>query len=523
MNSHEIGNSLLYKEQEDSIDRLLLLKREMGEDFPRTLVLVTAYKNADSLDGTLERIPRGLLPLMEEITIFDNFSPDKTEDTFDRLKAGKAWDKLRFYRNPRHYDYGDNLKVCFDYAVEKGFDQVVILRGDGLYDPACLPRFLLAAVSENSAVVLGDRTAKAGSKSAPRTRGMRLAANRLLSIFEELVLGIKLKDYFCGFRLFHTDILKRIPYHLNSEDYLFDLQILIQIRCLGIELRTVPVTPFHDPHIGMRATMKYAARALGIAVGYRLHQLHILRSGTYFVDLGEKYTLKRNRYSSHMQILAAIPEGADVLDLGCGQSLLGEEYVKRGVTLVGVDKIPEDKVSPFVHRYVRQNLENPVNLPDGRIFDYVVLSDLIEHIVNRDAVMDSLRRLLKVDGRLIISTGNIAIWFYRLSLLLGRFEYGPRGILDRTHVHLFTLDSFRRFLKQNGYRIVDVKTTPIPFEILFSSTGRSRIVDWITGLYYSLSRLWPKMFAYQFILECTFAAYESASGEEEWAPGEDVK
>jgi methionine biosynthesis protein MetW len=251
-----------------------------------------------------------------------------------------------------------------------------------------------------------------------------------------------------------------------------------------------------------------------------LHQLHLLRRGTYLVDLGERYTLKRNRHSSHMQILDAIPNGSRVLDLGCGQSLLAEELARKNVTLIGVDKIAEDRVSPAVHQYVRRDLDEPLNLPFGREFDYVVLSDLIEHLGNRDAVMESLRRFLKLDGRLIISTGNIAIWFYRISLLIGRFEYGARGILDRTHVHLFTLDTFERFLKRNGYRIIEMKTTPIPFEVVFSSTGRSQTLDRFTRWYYNLTRLWPRMFAYQFIMECTFAAYEFAYGEEEWAPGE---
>ena len=146
---------------------------------------------------------------------------------------------------------------------------------------------------------------------------------------------------------------------------------------------------------------------------------------------------------------------------------------------------------------------------------------MIEHITNRDALMNTLRRHLKTDGVLIASTGNIAIWFYRLSLLLGRFEYGPRGILDRTHVHLFTLDSFQRFFLQEGYKLLDVKFTPIPFELVFSSTGRSSVVEGITRWYYRCTRLWPRMFAYQFVVSCTFRSYESARGEELWQPPAD--
>jgi len=210
------------------------------------------------------------------------------------------------------------------------------------------------------------------------------------------------------------------------------------------------------------------------------------------------------------------------LDIGCGRSLLAEEYARRGITVVGIDSIPAEQVSPFVHRYLRHDLETPPDLPYGREFDYIILSDVIEHITNRNALMNALRRHLKLDGRLIASTGNIAIWFYRLSLLLGRFEYGPRGILDRTHVHLFTLDSFTRFFRQKGYRLLEVRFTPIPFELVFSSTGRSSLVEGITRWYHRLAMLWPRLFAYQFIVSCTFRSYESAQGEETWKPLEEA-
>jgi SAM-dependent methyltransferase len=191
------------------------------------------------------------------------------------------------------------------------------------------------------------------------------------------------------------------------------------------------------------------------------------------------------------------------------------------MSVVGVDVVPPEKVSPFVKYYIRHDLEMPLNLPYGRDFNYGILSGLIEHIKDRDGLMNSLHRHLKPNGHLIASTGNVAIWFYRLSLLLGRFEYGPRGILDRTHVHLFTLDSSTRFFQQGGYTVLETKFTPIPFELVFSSTGRSVLIEWTIRWYYYLSIVWPLLFAYQFIVHCTFRSFESALGEEIWQPSRD--
>jgi len=129
-----------------------------------------------------------------------------------------------------------------------------------------------------------------------------------------------------------------------------------------------------------------------------------------------------------------------------------------------------------------------------------VVSDVIEHLRNRTELLRGARRYLREGGRLIISTPNVALWFYRLSLLIGRFEYGPRGVLDETHVHLFTRASFRRQVEKAGFHVIEQRVTALPFEVVFESTGRSRLVRGVSRAYHALARLWPGMFAYQNIL-----------------------
>jgi SAM-dependent methyltransferase len=161
--------------------------------------------------------------------------------------------------------------------------------------------------------------------------------------------------------------------------------------------------------------------------------------------------------------------------------------------------------------YYRRDLEQPLDLPTGRVFDYVVSSDVIEHLRQRKELLRSVRRYLKPEGRLIISTGNVALWFYRLSLLVGRFEYGPRGILDETHVHLYTRATFRREVENAGFRIVGEGFTALPFEVVFESTGRSRAVRTLAQLYHRLARIWPELFAYQFVLEAEITTLDDES------------
>ena len=88
-----------------------------------------------------------------------------------------------------------------------------------------------------------------------------------------------------------------------------------------------------------------------------------------------------------------------------------------------------------------------------------------------------------------------------VTLFVGRFEYGPRGVLDETHVHLFTPASFRREVERGGFRVLGERVTALPFEIVFQSTGKSRFVRALSRVYHWIARAWPEMFAYQFLLE----------------------
>jgi 2-polyprenyl-3-methyl-5-hydroxy-6-metoxy-1,4-benzoquinol methylase len=315
--------------------------------------------------------------------------------------------------------------------------------------------------------------------------------------------------------------LRSIPFQLNSDDRSFDMQIAIQCRALGLPIREVEVPPSWREFPTDRSGLQGMARGVATAIDYRLHQLHATRRGRYLVDRGIHYTFKHSPTGSHVQIVDRIRPGSRVLDLGCSQGLLARPLREKGARLTGVDSGPEVEVASELDAYYQRDLEQPVELPTGRVYDYVVSSDVIEHLRQRGELLRSVRRYLKPDGRLLISTGNVALWFYRLSLLVGRFEYGPRGILDETHVHLYTRATFRREVENAGFRVVEERVTALPFEVVFESTGRSRAVRTLARLYHLLARIWPELFAYQFLLEAEITTLddEATAPPPEGRPG----
>jgi SAM-dependent methyltransferase len=215
------------------------------------------------------------------------------------------------------------------------------------------------------------------------------------------------------------------------------------------------------------------------------------------------YTYKSDRYSSHNQILEMIAPGASVLDVGCGRGVLSGHLARMGCAVVGVDREEGDaSFTQYMNSYIRRDLETPAFFLSEQLFDYVVAADILEHLRNRQQLLKNIAKALEPQGFLIVSTGNIALFVYRLLLLLGRFDYREKGILDEDHVRLFTLSSFAREIEDAGFLIVERRYTPIPFERVFPDRlARGRCVELLTMLYQTMVRIWPRMFAYQVILK----------------------
>lgn len=477
-----------------------------GGEKPRVGLFLFECGDAETLQRTLGSIPERVHDALDEVVVMDDRAGAEALPALASAEAAVKLDVV-VHRNPREHGFGGARKAAFEYARRKRFDWAICMRAGAGQPAEALQALLDGLAVRPEAVLLASRNADRGSGMA----WWRWLAHALWAGLLNRILGVRLGDYGTSFRALPASILARIPYHADADDRLFDIHILIQCRVLGAPVREIPVAPAWAESTRAGQGVVHALRAIGTAVGYRLHQLHLIRRGRYFVDEGVHYTLKHSDTSSHMQIVDAIAEGSRVLDLGCSQGLLAAPLREKGVAVVGVDVRAASEVAEELAEYYQRDLEEPLELPTGRVFDYVVCSDVIEHLRNRTELLRGARRYLREGGRLIISTPNVALWFYRLSLLIGRFEYGARGVLDETHVHLFTRASFRRQVERAGFHVLEERVTALPFEVVFESTGRSRLVRTVSRLYYGLARLWPGMFAYQNILEAEIITLDEES------------
>ncbi len=215
-----------------------------------------------------------------------------------------------------------------------------------------------------------------------------------------------------------------------------------------------------------------------------------------------RYVFKADEYSSHSVILSRLNDGAGkrLLDVGAAQGDLAGMLTQRGYAVVALEgdanlaAMAEGKCK----QVILADLDGP--LPHfTEKFDVVVCADILEHLKNPARVLRQLTACVVPNGTVIISVPNIAHLWVRLQLMLGRFKYMDRGILDRTHLRFFTLSSFLEFLKEADLELVELDATPVPLPLLVPQRYHGQVLNLIHSASARLSRLWKTMFGYQFV------------------------
>jgi hypothetical protein len=192
-----------------------------------------------------------------------------------------------------------------------------------------------------------------------------------------------------------------------------------------------------------------------------------------------------------------VPRGAKVIDIGSGPGGMASELVKKGCELTVVDQFAPKVEFPHI-RVIRQDLNSAFKF-DLKEHDYILLLDVIEHVRDPEQFITELRSQFDYRTRkLILTTPNVAFIIQRIMLLLGQFNYGKAGILDRTHTRLFTFRSLNMLLRDTGFRIRQIKGVPAPFPKVLGNgwLGRGAIAANL-----ALIRLSKTLFAYQIYVE----------------------
>ncbi|MDO8469135.1 MAG: glycosyltransferase family 2 protein [Candidatus Peribacter sp.] len=245
-------------------------------DGKKIIVVMPARNVAKTLEQTVASMPPNIA---DAIILVDNRSHDSTCEIAERLG-------LAVIRHDRDRGYGGSQKTCYREALRLGADVVVMLHPDGQYPPGKLIDVTRLVTSGACALGLGSRILGGGAMG----RGMPLykyAANRFLTHFENLCLGLHLSEYHTGYRAFSREFLLRVPFMKNSDDYIFDNQIIAQAAAFGFRIAEVSTpTVYTDvsTSVPLWGSIVYGFGVLWTSMRFLLHKWHIVRLDLFMFD-----------------------------------------------------------------------------------------------------------------------------------------------------------------------------------------------------------------------------------------------
>ena len=465
----------------------------------KVLVYIVAYNAAKTIVSVLQRIPPSLAEQYQmTVLVADDCSKDSTvRIAREHLDKG-YWCEAIAMRNPINQGYGGNQKIGYRYAMDNDFDAVVLLHGDGQYAPECIPMLLEPLRSDASVgAVFGSRML---NKRDALRGGMPLykfVGNQILTRFQNLILGSNLSEFHTGYRVYSVDALRKLPLALNTNDFHFDTEIIVQMLFSGAPVRELPIPTHYGDEVCHVDGMQYAWDVVKASVKARLVRLGVFFDPKYSVgsDVSANYVSKFDFYSTHAVALTHVPDGSVVLDLGCADGYLSEKlHTDKQCRIFSVDMADSKAVAGC--QYIQCDLNGPLPDVPWQTLDRIVLLDVIEHLNSPEKFLEQLRHKLSGNSKVkvVVSSGNVCFFVTRLMMFLGQFNYGRRGILDITHTRLFTVASLERVLRYAAYTIEKRDYIPAPYPLAIGLNWVSRLMIAVNRF---LARILPGLFAYQ--------------------------
>jgi glycosyltransferase involved in cell wall biosynthesis len=240
----------------------------------KVIAVMPAYNAASTLARTLADFPPGSV---DEVILVDDHSKDATVSIAREMG-------LTVIEHPANKGYGGNQKTCYREALDRGADIIVMIHPDYQYDSRVIASAVNIIELGICDIVLGNRIR---SRSEALAGGMPLYkyfSNRFLTAVENFALGQNLGDFHSGFRVYRRQVLERIWFERNSDDFVFDTQFLVQAARFGFRLGDIPVPVRYFPEassINFKRSVRYGLGTLGAVAVYWLDRLHIRRSSLF--------------------------------------------------------------------------------------------------------------------------------------------------------------------------------------------------------------------------------------------------
>lgn len=467
---------------------------------PRVGVLVVAYNAASTLVQTLSRLPQSFTETVDHVMICDDASPDDTYEVGVAYQ-GSSTMPISVVKHEKNLGYGGNQKAGYRWAIDHGLDIVVLLHGDGQYAPEHIEEVVAPLLAGEADAVFGSRMMHRGEALKGGMPLYKYVGNKILTTMQNRLTGLRLSEWHSGYRAYRVDTLAELDVDKYSDDFDFDTEIILGLHKLGKRIVEVPIPTFYGDEICYVNGMRYAKDVTVDVVKHWADQRGF--GGGVSTNETETYALK-TVHGSHAVLLNWLAQRSPsrVLDAGCFDGRFADLARRQGHHVTGIDRVKHEGVGDRLDEFVEADLNEPLPTTLDHAYDVVVAGDILEHVVEPHQLLTDLATKVAPGGELMISVPNFSHWYPRFRVLLGKFDYDQRGLLDRGHLRFFTRDSLEELIDSCGLSIIEHQTVSTPFESLLDGVApgaRKGLQTTVLRSDQALTRMWPRMFGYQFL------------------------
>ena len=237
----------------------------------RLLIFIPAYNVEKQILRVLKRIPiESLNEHFIHILIIEDCSKDSTKQIIENyIKTNVNNNLIHLINNEKNYGYGGVQKIAFSYAIKNNFDYVVMLHGDDQYEPKKIPEFISNLLNSDIDAVFGSRFIY---PKEPLESGMpfnRYIGNRAVTFIQNLIVGTKMTEFHSGFRSYKINVLKKINFEKNSNDFCFDSEIIVQMAKLKFTIKEIPISTVYADEISNLKPIPYGINVLISTIKYK--------------------------------------------------------------------------------------------------------------------------------------------------------------------------------------------------------------------------------------------------------------
>ncbi len=456
----------------------------------RVLIAIIAYEEEPRIQEVIKRLPEDIWDNHNyHILLCDDNSKDNTIEKAE-VTLSKLSNNYNIIRLKIHQGYGGVQKICYRYAIDHGFDFAVLVHGDGQYAPELALKFVDSWKRTKAEVVLGSRMIDYRSAKKGGMPLYKLIGNIILTKTQNFICKTDFSEFHTGYRGYAMSFLRKVPFELNSNDFHFDTEILIQSFHTQTKVDEFLIPTFYGDETSRVPGLRYAWNVFRTSVQYRLQQLGLLVSLKYPSSANQLYQDK-TKYPNSSQSWTveylkknANPNTTRLLDIGHSLGNVTNKYpnLVKESTGIGGPELDQQEWTYDISKY-----------------DIVLILDTIQDHSNPEDFLLNLRKKTEeiTMPKMLISVQNIGLFLMRLSHLVGRFNYADRGILNINHKRLYSQKSFKKLLTETGYEIKSIRGIGIPFGAL----GDGLMFKIFSKISAILAILWPSLFAFQFVAE----------------------